>query len=356
MPNFDSIKPSINVAPLCTLPTTHSILRTSMQWQSGKEAAQFNSSLSLQGPIILMQSLALVVVDGEAKRDFSAVTNMEDEFYSKGAKLIKVHSKEDQLVYKVSGDTGKPLYMDNEHDFKAAMERVANKAKNACTQAVSLEIKNTQNRPPNSTAANKDKKRSRTDNVPPKPNPEFTSQLKAFKILEMSIQCKMQHGHCFINRKHGMDNHCRLSHKEMTLWAKQIELPAKHFDSLLENLWLAEIVTIDQILMALLGSLSKVGGMGTNHATILKSYAKRTVMSVFGLHGSKDELAIYLSEVKSLPVILEKKRRHNKSLEVIEIGSDGSELEFDKVDNADDADDADGKEDKDRDKEDKVSD
>ncbi|EGO01442.1 hypothetical protein SERLA73DRAFT_70628 [Serpula lacrymans var. lacrymans S7.3] len=69
------------------------------------------------------------VVDGEAKRDFSTVTDMEwDKFYSEVAKLIKDHSKEDQLAYKVSGDTGKPLYMNNEHNFKAAMERVANKA------------------------------------------------------------------------------------------------------------------------------------------------------------------------------------------------------------------------------------
>ncbi|EGO04151.1 hypothetical protein SERLA73DRAFT_148783 [Serpula lacrymans var. lacrymans S7.3] len=202
----------------------------------------------------------------------------------------------------------------------------------------------------------------------------------------------MHHGHCFIDRKHGMDNHRRLSHEKMTLWAKKIslrqasvygpphclefdrtlskqqshtpstpstpspppstqpsrmckreslihsitptlhdtspKLPAKHFDGLLEDLWLAEILTIDQILMVPLGSLSKIGGMGTNHATILKSYAKRAVMSVFGLHGSKDELAIDLSEVKGLPVVLEKKRRHNKSLEVIKIGSDGSELEL----------------------------
>ena len=68
----------------------------------------------------------------------------------------------------------------------------------------------------------KSKKRSRQDDVPPAPNGEADTQLRAYKQLEATIRCETHHGHCFVDRTNGADSHRRLDHAEMTLWAKKI--------------------------------------------------------------------------------------------------------------------------------------
>jgi len=47
-----------------------------------------------------------------------------------------------QLTCKVLGDTGKASYLKDEDDFNTTMERLCQRAMNARTRAVSLEVKN----------------------------------------------------------------------------------------------------------------------------------------------------------------------------------------------------------------------
>jgi hypothetical protein len=69
--------------------------------------------------------------------------------------------------------------------------------------------------------ATKSKKRSREDDIPPVTKGKVDTQLRAYKQLEVTVRCEMHHGHCFVDRSNGADNHCRLDHAEMTLWAKK---------------------------------------------------------------------------------------------------------------------------------------
>lgn len=57
---------------------------------------------------------------------------------------------------------------------------------------------------------------------PPSPDGETATQLKAYKQLESTIRCELHRGHCYIDHTSGHDNHRRLDHSEMTLWAKKI--------------------------------------------------------------------------------------------------------------------------------------
>ena len=67
------------------------------------------------------------------------------------------------------------------------------------------------------------KKRTRKDDIPPSIDEnETNTQYKSYKQLEAMTQCESHHRHCFISRLGGFDNHCRLDHSEMTLWAKKI--------------------------------------------------------------------------------------------------------------------------------------
>jgi len=67
-------------------------------------------------------------------------------------------------------------------------------------------------------------KRSRKEDIPPpvESDDENNAQYAAFKQLEIETQCEAHHGHCYISRDGGSDNHRRLSHQEMTLWAKKM--------------------------------------------------------------------------------------------------------------------------------------
>ncbi|KIL54471.1 hypothetical protein M378DRAFT_92481 [Amanita muscaria Koide BX008] len=71
--------------------------------------------------------------------------------------------------------------------------------------------------------ATKSKKRSHQDDIPPEADGKDT-QLKAYNQLECTIRCEAHHGHCFIDCVNGLDNHQRLDHAQMTLWAKKISL------------------------------------------------------------------------------------------------------------------------------------
>ena len=71
-------------------------------------------------------------------------------------------------------------------------------------------------------ATSKAKKRTREDDIPPTPSGEMVMQLKSYRQLESAIRCELHRGHCFVDRTSGHDNHRRLSHEEMTLWAKKI--------------------------------------------------------------------------------------------------------------------------------------
>ena len=68
----------------------------------------------------------------------------------------------------------------------------------------------------------KAKKRTREDDIPPSPSDGDATQLKAYKQLEGHTRCELHRGHCFVDRTSGYDNHRRLDHAEMTLWAKKI--------------------------------------------------------------------------------------------------------------------------------------
>ncbi|KAF8890354.1 hypothetical protein BD779DRAFT_1671320 [Infundibulicybe gibba] len=162
------------------------------------------------------------VISDETKREFTTETDTSwDTFRTSVLDHLEGSTRAPRLAYKVSGDGSKASPLENAKDFATAMERVCYKAGNARTRAVSLEIKNLAKGPPSSR---KFKKRSRADDVPPDADEESGPQLKAYKQLEQQIKCELHQGHCFVDRPAGYDNHRRLSHAEMTLWAKMIAI------------------------------------------------------------------------------------------------------------------------------------
>lgn len=56
----------------------------------------------------------------------------------------------------------------------------------------------------------------------PESDGENDTQYTVYKQLSEETQCKAHHGHCHVTRQGGSDNHYRLSHQEMTLWAKKM--------------------------------------------------------------------------------------------------------------------------------------
>ncbi len=67
---------------------------------------------------------------------------MWENFHEKVLQYLEKAMGEIELACKVSGDTGGAIQMKSEADFKAIMDRVCQRAQNARTRAVSLEIKN----------------------------------------------------------------------------------------------------------------------------------------------------------------------------------------------------------------------
>ena len=76
-------------------------------------------------------------------------------------------------------------------------------------------------KPGSKTQNAKDKRKHTYDDQPPADS-EVKDQYSAYKLLEASIRCEAHRGHCYIEDVGGRDDHRRLSHQEMTLWAKSI--------------------------------------------------------------------------------------------------------------------------------------
>lgn len=92
---------------------------------------------------LLVFSFQVDVSDGEARREFVAETDMTWEvFHAKVLRYLESAAGKVELTCKVSGDTGKAGQMKGEEDYRSALERVRQRAQNARTRAVSLEIKN----------------------------------------------------------------------------------------------------------------------------------------------------------------------------------------------------------------------
>lgn len=87
-------------------------------------------------------SFQVNIVSGEAKQEFSAKTDMSWKDFQKHVLECLDNPQAMQLTCKVSGDTGKALYLKVEDDFITAMERLCQQAWHARTHAVTLEIKN----------------------------------------------------------------------------------------------------------------------------------------------------------------------------------------------------------------------
>ena len=140
-----------------------------------------------------------------------------------------------KLGYKISGDTGKLTLLETTHDYKQAMDRIVQRASVARSRAVSMDVKNLVSASPMNVVtcaywcpcskvkppAPKLRKRSHQDDIPPDIKDDST-QLKAYNQLECTIRCEAHCGHCYIDRVNGLDNHRRLDHAQMSLWAKKI--------------------------------------------------------------------------------------------------------------------------------------
>lgn len=83
------------------------------------------------------------VVGGDAKREFNAETDIPWEDFRR---RVLVHLEDAngpvELACKVTGETGRASHLKNEDDFKSAMGRLCQKANNARSRAVCLEIRN----------------------------------------------------------------------------------------------------------------------------------------------------------------------------------------------------------------------
>ncbi|KAG1859727.1 hypothetical protein F4604DRAFT_1684669 [Suillus subluteus] len=109
----------------------------------------------------------------------------------------------------IPGDNSKASHLNDAEAFGIAMDRLCHKGSNACTRVIALEVKNAAAK----QTTTKAKKRTCEDDIPPAID-EDSTQLKAYKQLECHIWY----------RTSSYDNHHRLDHAEMTLWAKKIAL------------------------------------------------------------------------------------------------------------------------------------
>lgn len=79
------------------------------------------------------------IFGGKTKNVFFAETDIEWPDFQRRVALYL--GKNTELVYKVAGDNGKGYYLKSDDDFKTAMERLCQRAYNARTRAVALEIR-----------------------------------------------------------------------------------------------------------------------------------------------------------------------------------------------------------------------
>jgi len=179
------------------------------------------------------------VIMSTAKRTFTAHTSMTwQEFKDEvSMRLGDDTPKPIQLAYKICGDVGRMSVLNNVVDWDSALTRVCTKVKTVRRRPVSLDVKNTVSsydlltrllanpglakaKPPK--ASNAKEKRRREDDIPPPMSSEMEAQMRAFKQLETALNCEAHRGHCVVDHSGGRDNHRRLSHGDMSLWAKQI--------------------------------------------------------------------------------------------------------------------------------------
>ncbi|KAG1851556.1 hypothetical protein C8R48DRAFT_612642 [Suillus tomentosus] len=240
-------------------------------------------------------SFDIDVIMGDMKRGFRGETDMPwDDFKSRILAYLDA-PEEVQLVYKFMGDHSKASHLNDAEAFGIAMDRLCHKASN-------------------------------TYDIPPVTE-EDSTQLKAYKQLECHIRCELHRGHCFIDRTSGYDNHHRLDHAEMTLWAKKncnppplpqqcpfesvpqipnttlpdypkigvllvlidAEKPELRIRELETSLLDAGVVLSSQVMLLPEDVLSVIGDMGQKQARILRNYAKRIVLPLLGLISSYEE-------------------------------------------------------------------
>jgi hypothetical protein len=83
-----------------------------------------------------------VIADG-TKREFRAETDMPwEDFHSCVLAFLDSASDKIELVYKFSGDSGKASHLNDAPCFVGVMEHLCQKASNARTRAVGLEVRN----------------------------------------------------------------------------------------------------------------------------------------------------------------------------------------------------------------------
>ncbi|KAG1796097.1 hypothetical protein EV424DRAFT_1353305 [Suillus variegatus] len=230
-------------------------------------------------------SFDIDVIADDMKCGFCGETDMPwEDFKSRVLAFLESAADDVQLVYKFVGDNSRATQLNDAEAFSIAMDRLCHKVSNARTRVVALEVKNAAVK---QTTTAKAKKRTRTDDIPPASN-----------------------------RTSGYDNHRRLDHAEMTLWAKKINITAdptaaksktpsppplsqpRHFDT---TAWSktpsppplsqphAEVVLSSQVILLPEDVLSVIGNMGQRRARILRNYAKRTVLPLLGLINSYEE-------------------------------------------------------------------
>jgi hypothetical protein len=83
------------------------------------------------------------VVAGEAKRDFLAERDITwEDFRTRTITYLDTNGQAVQLTCKVTGEPGKASHLGNANEFEAVIGRLHQKASNARTKAVGLEVKN----------------------------------------------------------------------------------------------------------------------------------------------------------------------------------------------------------------------
>jgi hypothetical protein len=83
------------------------------------------------------------VIGGDAKREFLAESDIPWEDFHRRVLLYLENATGDvELACKVTGDVGKASHLKGSEDFQATMTRLCQKASNARSRAVNLEIRN----------------------------------------------------------------------------------------------------------------------------------------------------------------------------------------------------------------------
>ncbi|KAH9165742.1 hypothetical protein EDB89DRAFT_1911169 [Lactarius sanguifluus] len=175
-----------------------------------------------------------VEVDREVRQTFAAQTDMTwPEFEAEVLEWF--NAREDvRLGYRVSGDNRGWISLTCPSDWKVAIANVREKALAARTRAVTMEIKDvsTLNRPKIHGKGKGKGKRSCDDDIPPEATPEAKSQDNHLLNLQSHLLCNAcskssgLRKYCWIEpARDGVEGgHIDIEHREMTNWAKLIEI------------------------------------------------------------------------------------------------------------------------------------